>query len=198
MDLVDCGGGIPINEGTDNGCAPGDFSCNPFQNVDNPCANNPWAGACGSATQAFQSLLAGNGVGVDPCVYLNNAGNGVESVDRSSSPQECGSTGGTWMPDSQLTTGYGVDAWGNVFALNNWGSTFGALQYQQYQGLRLLNVMGQTLVGYFGCVGTGAARGAGTGAGVGLLRGGPAGILPGAGWGSLGGAINAALYSCGN
>lgn len=31
------------------------------------------------------------------CVYLNNAGNGVESVDQSSSSGECGNTGGYWV-----------------------------------------------------------------------------------------------------
>lgn len=31
------------------------------------------------------------------CVYLNNAGNGVESVDQSSSSGECGKTGGYWV-----------------------------------------------------------------------------------------------------
>jgi RHS repeat-associated protein len=38
---------------------------------------------------------------VDPdgndCVYLNNAGNGVESVDQHSSSGECGNTGGYWV-----------------------------------------------------------------------------------------------------
>ena len=31
------------------------------------------------------------------CVYLNNAGNGVESVDQSSSSGECGGSGGYWV-----------------------------------------------------------------------------------------------------
>jgi RHS repeat-associated protein len=31
------------------------------------------------------------------CVYLNNAGNGVENVDQSSSSGECGKTGGYWV-----------------------------------------------------------------------------------------------------
>jgi RHS repeat-associated protein len=31
------------------------------------------------------------------CVYLNNAGNGVESIDQSSSSGECGNTGGYWV-----------------------------------------------------------------------------------------------------
>jgi hypothetical protein len=38
---------------------------------------------------------------IDPtghdCVYLNNAGNGVESIDQSSSSGECGGSGGYWV-----------------------------------------------------------------------------------------------------
>ena len=39
---------------------------------------------------------------IDPtgldCVYANNAGNGVESIDHDSNSGECGSNGGTWAP----------------------------------------------------------------------------------------------------
>jgi len=31
------------------------------------------------------------------CVYLNNAGDGVESIDQNSNPEECGSNGGYWV-----------------------------------------------------------------------------------------------------
>lgn len=46
--------------------------------------------------------------GGDPCVYLNNAGTGVESVDQNSSPGECGKTGGQWIPPQPTGTTYGV------------------------------------------------------------------------------------------
>jgi RHS repeat-associated protein len=32
------------------------------------------------------------------CVYANDAGNGVESIDHDSNSGECGSNGGTWAP----------------------------------------------------------------------------------------------------
>jgi len=39
---------------------------------------------------------------IDPtgldCVYANDAGNGVESIDHDSNSGECGSNGGTWAP----------------------------------------------------------------------------------------------------
>lgn len=34
----------------------------------------------------------------DPCVYMNDSATDVESVDSNSSPGECSSTGGTWVP----------------------------------------------------------------------------------------------------
>lgn len=41
-------------------------------------------------------------INIDPtgldCVYANDAGNGVESIDHSSSSGECGGSGGTWAP----------------------------------------------------------------------------------------------------
>jgi RHS repeat-associated protein len=46
---------------------------------------------------------------VDPtgldCVYANDAGNGVESIDHSSNSGECGSNGGSWVP------GYADENW---------------------------------------------------------------------------------------
>jgi hypothetical protein len=44
----------------------------------------------------------------DPCVYLNNGGNGVESVDQNSSSGECQATGGQWIPPQPPGTTYGV------------------------------------------------------------------------------------------
>ena len=41
-------------------------------------------------------------INIDPtgldCVYANDAGNGVESIDHNSSSGECGGSGGTWAP----------------------------------------------------------------------------------------------------
>jgi hypothetical protein len=46
---------------------------------------------------------------VDPdgldCVYANDAGNGVESIDHNSNSGECGSNGGSWVP------GYANENW---------------------------------------------------------------------------------------
>jgi len=47
----------------------------------------------------------------DPCIYLNDAGNGIESIDRDSDPNECRANGGVWAPPAN---GYTVDANGNV------------------------------------------------------------------------------------
>ena len=48
-------------------------------------------------------------INIDPtgldCVYANDAGNGVESIDHSSSSGECGGGGGTWAP------GYVDESW---------------------------------------------------------------------------------------
>lgn len=78
-------------------------------------------------------------INVDPtgldCVYANDAGNGVESIDHSSNLGECGQNGGSWVP------GYANENWAHfnqntgqfqVASLNNNGSltanytTFGA------------------------------------------------------------------------
>jgi hypothetical protein len=56
------------------------------------------------------------GLAGDPCAYLNNAGNSVESVDQNSSPGECTKTGGQWLPAQPPGTIYGVDANGNAYA----------------------------------------------------------------------------------
>lgn len=55
---------------------------------------------------------------VDPtgldCVYFNNAGNGVESVDRNSNSGECGSHGGDWINGTMRSAQYfsDSDTWG--------------------------------------------------------------------------------------
>jgi hypothetical protein len=65
--------------------------------------------------------MAGNGMSLnlDPCVYLNDAGTGVErgSVDQNSSPSECAATGGQWLPPQPWGTIYGVDANGNAYPI---------------------------------------------------------------------------------
>jgi RHS repeat-associated protein len=66
---------------------------------------------------------------IDPdgldCVYANDAGNGVESIDHNSSSGECGGSGGSWAP------GYVNESWAHfntntnqfqVASLNNNGS----------------------------------------------------------------------------
>jgi RHS repeat-associated protein len=67
---------------------------------------------------------------IDPtgldCVYANDAGNGVESIDHHSSSRECTQTGGSWVP------GYANERWAyfndktNMFqvgSLTGWGNT---------------------------------------------------------------------------
>jgi hypothetical protein len=48
-------------------------------------------------------------INIDPtgldCVYANDAGNGVESIDHNSNSGECGSNGGSWAP------GYVNESW---------------------------------------------------------------------------------------
>lgn len=57
------------------------------------------------------------GLAGDPCAYLNNAGNSVDSVDQNSSPGECKQTGGQWLPPQPPGTMYGVDANGNAYPI---------------------------------------------------------------------------------
>lgn len=64
----------------------------------------------------YSAMVAASTLG-DPCVYLNNAANGVESVDHNSSPAECGATGGQWIPPQPAGTTYGV-ANGNVYVVS--------------------------------------------------------------------------------
>jgi RHS repeat-associated protein len=56
--------------------------------------------------QALRKYIAS--IRTDPCVYLNNSGTGVESVDDNSSPGECGATGGQWIPPQPPGTIYSV------------------------------------------------------------------------------------------
>jgi RHS repeat-associated protein len=48
----------------------------------------------------------------DPCAYLNDAGNKVESTDYSSDPGECTGHGGVWVPQNFTLR---TDPFGNVF-----------------------------------------------------------------------------------
>ncbi|MFZ0659472.1 MAG: hypothetical protein WAM05_12175, partial [Candidatus Binataceae bacterium] len=109
-DSGDPGGADPSDPSNppDSGCTPGDFSCNPFS--DNSCLD-PWAGSCGSASGAAQSIAAGNGADSDgdPCVYTNS--DGTYSVDTNSSPKECAQTQGNWVPPGYQ---FAVDSNGNV------------------------------------------------------------------------------------
>jgi len=86
---------------------------NEFDSLENPCS-----GEC-----RYQSLISSahfdpEGVGnpggsTDPCVYLNDAGNGIEQpIDYNSSPGECQQTGGQWVPPGAGIVG--VDENGNV------------------------------------------------------------------------------------
>jgi hypothetical protein len=85
-----------------------------------PCTN-PLSAECGDPWAAQGLLWGSPGLNMspagDPCVYLNNAGNGVESIDTNGSPQECKGTGGQWVPPSQLGMGPGP----NGFAANPLG-----------------------------------------------------------------------------
>jgi hypothetical protein len=60
---------------------------------------------------------------IDPngldCVYVNNDGNSVESIDKNSDAGECGYNGGTWVPGtvSMSTTAY--DAVDGIFIIGS-------------------------------------------------------------------------------
>jgi hypothetical protein len=71
-----------------------------------PQNQNP-AGQRAYALSQYSGAVA-QASSLDPCVYLNNAGNGVESVDQNSSQSECNSTGGQWVPPQPTGTTYGV------------------------------------------------------------------------------------------
>ncbi len=57
-------------------------------------------------------------INVDPtgldCVYYNNAGDGIESVDKNSNGSECGANGGNWVNGTLTGAQYfsGSDTWG--------------------------------------------------------------------------------------
>jgi RHS repeat-associated protein len=78
-------------------------------------------------------------VNIDPtgldCVYANDAGNGVESIDHHSSSGECRQTGGSWVP------GYAQENWAyfndktqmfQVGSLTGWGNTE-AVNYTMFE-----------------------------------------------------------------
>jgi RHS repeat-associated protein len=92
----------------DQGCMPGDFSCDPFSN--DSCVD-PFAGTCASASGAFATMAAGF-VG-DPCVFsqYDNIGNytGKYRVDTSLNKGQCSQQKGQWSssnnPEINPSTG---------------------------------------------------------------------------------------------
>jgi hypothetical protein len=89
------------------------------QIYDLPGYENPGAQAEGQYNAQVAAAF-----GRDPCVYLNNAGTGVESIDQNSSPGECQGTGGQWIPPQPPGTVYGVGPNGNAYAQalqESWG-----------------------------------------------------------------------------
>ncbi len=124
----DCGNGTGSTGSPDPGspdpCTGNPGLCDPGD----PCSN-PYAGACSDPFGGSGPMGWGNGnIGGphetggsgDPCAYLNDTGTGVESVDNNSSPGECSSTGGVWIPngggislaqDGTNTTVYSADQW---------------------------------------------------------------------------------------
>ena len=81
-----------------------------------PCVN-PESAQCANPQDYAQGYGPWGISGADdPCVYLNNAGNGVESVDTHSSPKECRNTGGQWVPPGAAAA---LNPDGTVFVINN-------------------------------------------------------------------------------
>ena len=91
---------------------------NEFDSLENPCS-----GEC-----RYQSLISSahfdpEGVGnpggsTDPCVYLNDAGNGIEQpIDYNSSPGECQKTGGQWVQPGMGILGVSSD--GSIITVAN-------------------------------------------------------------------------------
>jgi RHS repeat-associated protein len=189
------GGSGADGEGNpDPGCTPGDFSCDPFSS--GSCLN-PYAGTCSSAGSAFSSILAGNGADSDddPCAYLNAAGNGVESVDHNSSPQECSQTGGVWYPAGG---GISVSADGTSITIyspsvTGWGASVPCIGGAtcQLMGLEIgIGNWGMCVSANIGGnIATGVAWGVAGGIVRGALTGGaitPGTVAWGVGWGTFG------------
>jgi RHS repeat-associated protein len=125
-------------EGDDDGCAGGgdpaygsetDASQDgtPEGPGNNPAANE--ANANGTPGGYFNGIIAQNAAQAyaayvaqvyDPCVYLNDAGNGVESVDPHSNRGECTANGGLWVNPGDVFT---IDANGNFRTFRTVNST---------------------------------------------------------------------------
>ena len=78
-------------------------------------------------------------LGLD-CAYLNDSGDGVESVDQSSNSGECGSNGGYWvdggLTDYQINSQSGsVQLWGTNTGMDQNGNQ--SYTYAQYQDTTL-------------------------------------------------------------
>ena len=80
----------------------------------------PWAADVGDPQSWNFYAYARNNplINVDPtgldCVYYNNAGDGIESVDKNSNGSECGTNGGNWVNGTLTGAQYfsGSDTWG--------------------------------------------------------------------------------------
>ncbi len=111
----DCGGFAAIFNGAfGNALAQLQQECGFFYTDPNMCGGIQRYDA--QVAQAFAN---------DPCVYLNDAGTGIDTqygpqggIDQNSSPQECKATGGQWIPPQPTGTIYGVDANGNVYTVS--------------------------------------------------------------------------------
>ncbi|MGC2526762.1 MAG: RHS repeat-associated core domain-containing protein [Candidatus Acidiferrum sp.] len=95
-------------------------------------------------------------LGLD-CAYLNDAGNGIESVDQNSSAGECGGTGGYWVTGT--LTQANIDP--NETTISLQGTTNGtdvtSASYQQYTTLDV-GWYQNTLFNPFGHIALGACR----------------------------------------
>jgi RHS repeat-associated protein len=88
-------------------------------------------------------LFAVDPLGLD-CVYQNNGGTGVESIDHNSNSDECAASGGDWVPGYVSENMVNVDEnSGWVLAQNSAGQTFGSCNGG--------NCGSDTMPGWFGC-----------------------------------------------
>ena len=83
-----------------------------FDNSENPCSGECRYESLISSAHYDPEGIGNPGGSTDPCVYINNAGNGVESIDYDSTPGECQQNGGQWVPPGAGIVG--VDENGNV------------------------------------------------------------------------------------
>lgn len=66
---------------------------------------NPWA----AQGLPFLSPQANMSPADDPCVYLNDMGDAMESIDWNSNKQECQNNGGKWVPLIPLGSSVSID-----------------------------------------------------------------------------------------